>query len=142
MKLCLVENCNLKYYCKGYCIKHYQRVKRKLPLNMPDKTKDEYLQGNFDFIHLSRDSWALSLKRIFGNKCMICGWKEASCEAHHIIPRSKGGVNSVYNGVVLCPNHHKLADIKKISVEDLIKINLKALVGRAEKEPEYVCLDN
>jgi len=28
MKICKVKNCDIKYYSKGYCIKHYYQIKR------------------------------------------------------------------------------------------------------------------
>lgn len=47
-------------------------------------------------------------------KCFICGWQEASCDIHHIIPRSSGGSDNFDNLAVLCPNHHRLADQGKL----------------------------
>ena len=47
--------------------------------------------------------------RIKGNKCERCGWAEARCDVHHITPRAEGGKNFVSNGVVLCPNCHRVA---------------------------------
>lgn len=49
-----------------------------------------------------------------GFQCFICGWHEDSCDIHHIVPRNKGGTNDLSNLSVLCPNHHRLADRKKL----------------------------
>ena len=38
-----------------------------------------------------------------------CHQKPAHCQAHHLIPRSKGGVTALHNLVLLCPFHHLIA---------------------------------
>lgn len=69
----------------------------------------------------------------YGSKCAICSW--TACEGtatpsgkaqpargneiHHIIPVSKGGTDSWDNVVLLCPNHHKQADLGLITPEEL-----------------------
>ena len=45
--------------------------------------------------------------------CMICGFNRAIDKAH-IIPKSKGGRKCIW----LCPNHHRLFDRDKLSVEE------------------------
>jgi hypothetical protein len=57
----------------------------------------------------------IALQRANG-KCEFCGtagFKTASgllfLETHHIIPLSKGGADSIYNVVAICPNHHREA---------------------------------
>jgi len=46
-----------------------------------------------------------------GNRCEdpTCR-KTGNLEIHHIKPRHEGGTNSVWNLLVLCPNHHDLAN--------------------------------
>ncbi len=39
--------------------------------------------------------------------CQICGFDKI-VDAHHLIPKSKGGSHDVSNLIVLCPNHHKM----------------------------------
>lgn len=48
-------------------------------------------------------------------KCSNCGWNEASCDIHHIVPQSKGGTNDHTNLTNLCPNCHRLAHSNKLS---------------------------
>lgn len=54
------------------------------------------------------------VRELYGDKCMICGWMEAPCDAHHIVPARSGGTHALSNLIVLCPNHHRLADLEKI----------------------------
>jgi predicted restriction endonuclease len=49
----------------------------------------------------------------------VCGWEEAACDGHHIRPVGKGGKNALANVIVLCPNHHRLADVGKLTEDDL-----------------------
>lgn len=121
-KLCKHPNCFKKYYAAGYCIMHRQRKIKNLPMNMEHNTKDEYLRGNFDFVHLDINSWSKSVKNIFSDRCMVCGWNKTSCDTHHIIPKSKNGLNSLKNAVILCPNHHRLAHENKITIDELQKL--------------------
>ena len=41
-------------------------------------------------------------------KCEICTLDFPSCDTHHIISKSKGGTNDVWNKTSLCPNCHRL----------------------------------
>lgn len=56
-------------------------------------------------------------------KCAVCGWGfnmtpfrgsyqwSSSIHFHHIIPASAGGLHDDSNIIVLCPNHHRVADM-------------------------------
>lgn len=55
-----------------------------------------------------------------GNACEICGWKNpvpdlfqrstiSIVQAHHIVPAACGGLATVENLILLCPNHHIIA---------------------------------
>ena len=68
-------------------------------------------------------------------KCALCGWQATNeliilngkahyskgNEIHHITPLSKGGEDSLDNLILLCPNHHKQADMGLIPKDTLIK---------------------
>jgi hypothetical protein len=56
----------------------------------------------------TRHSWAKAVIRHYGNKCMRCGWDEARCDAHHRDPKAAGGLHTIQNGIVLCPNCHRV----------------------------------
>lgn len=58
----------------------------------------------------------------FGGKCIICGFDEV-VEVHHIIPRRVGGDDSPENLILLCPNHHAMADRGMISVKGVPLMN-------------------
>ena len=130
---CSIENCKDKHYCNGFCIKHYQRDKKDLPKNLEYKTKNEYLRGNSEFIHRTLTAWSNACKQFFGDKCIICGWDEAPCDAHHVLPKSKQGKNSLYNCAILCPNHHKLAHTNKLKL-DLLQELVVTLIDKKYKE--------
>lgn len=52
-----------------------------------------------------------SLINKVGTRCCYPNCSQSvGLEVHHIIPRSQGGTNKENNLIVLCPNHHHLAD--------------------------------
>lgn len=72
------------------------------------------------------------LKRL-GLSCFKCGWNEASCDVHHIVPRSKGGTNDHTNLTILCPNCHRVAHEKNQADFK----NFEEVVGDKWKEYYY-----
>ncbi len=71
-------------------------------------------------------SWRKALVKRFSDACMRCGWKLAPCDAHHILPRSKGGTQTLENGILLCPNCHRLADLGLVSADELGQVRATA----------------
>lgn len=64
-----------------------------------------------------------SIKRVHGNKCVICGKTEKQVgilEKAHIKARSRGGSQVL----PMCPTHHKMYDSNKLSATQLRKIGL------------------
>lgn len=73
----------------------------------------------------------------YNSSCVICGWKieqkysygkylhQSGCEIHHINPVSNGGKDVFENCILLCPNHHKEADLGIISKSLLFSYVLK-----------------
>ncbi len=55
----------------------------------------------------TRHAWAKAVIRFYGNKCSVCGWNKARCDAHHRKHKSKNGLHTIKNGIVLCPNCHR-----------------------------------
>lgn len=56
----------------------------------------------------TRCAWAKAVIRHYGNACSRCGWDKARCDAHHRVKKSEGGLHTIANGVVLCPNCHRV----------------------------------
>jgi len=62
------------------------------------------------------------LQEFGGQKCLICGWDEASVDVCHITPRKEGGESTLRNVVFLCPNHHRMYDEGLIQREHLVAL--------------------
>jgi len=56
----------------------------------------------------TRHSWAKASLRHYGNSCERCGWNAARCDVHHRHPKAKGGLHTIANAIVLCPNCHRI----------------------------------
>jgi len=56
----------------------------------------------------TRHAWAKAAIRAFGNACQICGWDKARCDVHHREPKANGGLHTLANAIVLCPNCHRI----------------------------------
>ncbi len=52
--------------------------------------------------------WKKAVRSYYGLACVSCGYqkKEIINHCHHRIPTSKGGLNTVRNGIVLCSRCH------------------------------------
>lgn len=77
-------------------------------------------------VYANEGSLAKAMKRLFPNECMRCFWKEGSCDIHHIQKQSDGGLHTLSNSIILCPNCHRLAHESKISFNDLVTIRANA----------------
>jgi hypothetical protein len=67
-----------------------------------------YAVQNGNRCYKTKHGWAKAVIRKYGNKCQICNWDKAKCDAHHKIAKAKGGLHTIENGIVLCPNCHRL----------------------------------
>lgn len=84
---------------------------------------------------LKRDYTAVQkLKALYNDECQICGFTiEKSnggrySEVAHIVALADGGMDNIRNMLVLCPNHHKLLDFGKLTVD--ISKNIASLNGK------------
>ncbi len=71
-----------------------------------------------------RKKFTDKVKEKYGSSCEICKWSKARCDVHHIIPLCKGGTNDYDNVIVLCPNHHRIADTIQITTRKELKKKL------------------
>lgn len=83
--------------------------------------------GGAQVFFTQRSSWRKALLHLYSDGCMRCGWNLAPCDAHHICPKRMGGTYLIENGVLLCPNCHRLADLGLISPEELRRAREAAL---------------
>ena len=60
-----------------------------------------------DEVFVSKKAWTDAAIAKFGNTCQRCGWDAARCDTHHKIARKDGGLNTMENAEVLCPNCHR-----------------------------------
>ena len=67
-----------------------------------------YAIGNGEHCYKTRHSWAKAAIRHYGRACMQCGWNESRCDVHHRMPKSQGGLHTIANALVLCPNCHRI----------------------------------
>lgn len=89
--------------------------------------------------------------------CEVCGWvppedilrrlngwrtrHNSVLEAHHIIPCCEGGTDEEANLVVLCPNHHAIADAVNRGTgvsAPRTKADLVDLLYRIDNDPDSV----
>lgn len=56
----------------------------------------------------TRHAWAKAAIRHYGNRCERCGWAAARCDVHHRIAKARGGLHTLSNAIVLCPNCHRV----------------------------------
>ena len=125
---CSIEGCSNNPTAKGLCGTHYTQTRK---VNKTYKQNNK-LREDINFVYKDRNNWSLSVKEIFTDKCMICNWDEAPCDVHHIKPHRESGPNSLNNAIVLCPNHHKLADIGKLDRVYLQQITDNKIISLEE----------
>lgn len=83
--------------------------------------------------HNHKGYFSKEIISLYGAKCAICGWRATEQlittpkgiqyafgnEIHHITPVNEGGKSNFSNLILLCPNHHKQADLGIIDRETL-----------------------
>lgn len=77
---------------------------------------------------LARDSrFATSVKRQYGHACALCGHQLGIVEAAHIVPVSESGSSDEsWNGIALCPSHHRLFDRNLIVLDEDLRVDVDA----------------
>ena len=67
-----------------------------------------YAIGGGEHCYKTRHGWAIAAIRHYGNKCERCGWDKARCDVHHREHKARGGLHTLSNAIVLCPNCHRI----------------------------------
>ncbi len=83
-------------------------AQRKRSASGPWNEGKSYAIKDGGHCYRTRHAWAKAAIRLLGNKCQRCGWSEARCDVHHKTPKSKGGLHTISNAIVLCPNCHRV----------------------------------
>ena len=109
----------LKYYAE-----HPEKLRRG---EKHSKATGEYTKGKYkgrieSILDVSKRTASKILKRL-NIGCCLCGWKEASCDIHHINGRKITNPHNHRNLTLLCPNHHRLFHEKKILEENVISLD-------------------
>ncbi len=99
-----------------------KRIRPRIPWN-----KGKIYIHKSKNIYANKGSWNEAMRRIYPDACMRCGWKESTCDTHHIVSKSNGGQFSLENGIILCPNCHRLADFGVIGIDELKRIKQSIL---------------
>jgi len=116
-----------RYYLKGHNNRNEARTEAQRKAwreSLKKRPKVPWNKGR-TYTHSSKkayankSSWNAAMRRLYPDTCMRCGWNEASCDTHHILPKCNGGKYSITNGIILCPNCHRLADSDLIGVAEL-----------------------
>lgn len=68
--------------------------------------------------------------------CSKCGWNEARCDLHHILPKKQGGTDEHGNLTYLCPNCHRIAHERK-QTEGFVSLDEQ--IGDSWLEHYYGC---
>jgi hypothetical protein len=77
---------------------------------------------NYDYGIKNITPWKQALIYHFGHKCFVCGYDKI-VEAHHILAISNGGLTTIKNGILLCPNCHAETHAELLNLnEALIKL--------------------
>lgn len=101
-------------YCSRKCANKHSisnEQKKKISIQIIkfwDKKgrKEKPIKIPKSILDLSKRTITKILKRAHQG-CMICGWNEATCDIHHIIPKKQGGSDNNDNLIVVCPNCHR-----------------------------------
>lgn len=101
-----------------------------------NRVRDCLISKNIYTGHKNRSRPKLAYKFKKNKVCEMCGFERA-LDAAHIIPHIKGGTMEDENLLALCPNHHRLFDNKKLTLEEAQKISYKVKNYMDYVHPKY-----
>lgn len=116
--ICSVPGCNKKASRRSgkrvLCDMHDTRLRRNGSVDII--TRERKVQSFIDELMICDDPWNYEItnnlayaeisRAVFSDTCMKCGWNKGKCEVHHRVHKSKGGLNTLNNAEMLCPNCH------------------------------------
>jgi len=84
--------------------------------------------------------------------CSLCNWNEAHCDIHHIVPKKKGGKDTMDNLICVCPNCHRklhqygekfktVSELKEKSLEKTLP-NWKDFYNPTPAASAKICIKN
>lgn len=101
------------------------------PPKLPASAKglEDYIESQrsrIASVRLYRDAtFSPRVKREYAYACAVCGLQLEIVEAAHIIPvHEKGSPDKIWNGMAMCPNHHKLFDSRSFLVRPDLQIQV------------------
>jgi len=114
-------------------------------IKMNGRNPYKWMTENFDYTFSSNSTvcWKQALVYYHGHKCFVCGYDKI-VEAHHILPLNDGGLTTIRNGILLCPNchaevHRELLDLTKA----LVKLDeLLENLYEGNQQPSCICKHN
>lgn len=89
------------------CMNHTRAQSKRRPDGVWNEGKS-YAIKDGEHCYRTRHGWAKAVLNFYGNRCQRCGWAEAKCDAHHLVPKASGGRHTIANAIVLCPNCHRV----------------------------------
>lgn len=126
----LIPDRNERGRLQRYAARHFRRNPETRPRTSWNKGR-VYVIKKIK-VYKTKTSYAAACRRVFGDACMNCEWDRATCDVHHIVPKSEGGQNILDNGVVLCPNCHRLVHVGVLTTDDL-----NAMKSRVEPRCDF-----
>lgn len=81
-------------------------------------TKGMYNENITSILQVSKRTTSKILKRL-NIGCCVCGWKESSCDIHHINGKKVNNPDGHWNLTILCPNHHRMYHNKLLGINDI-----------------------
>jgi hypothetical protein len=120
---CVIEGCSSPVEARGWCSKHYCRYKahgdplktsrvrstysiREFVVSVRELVGTTSEEELFTLEFKSVTTWSYIAKMYYGDKCSKCGWDKVTCDVHHRVSRREGGLNTLENAIVICPNCH------------------------------------
>ncbi len=117
----LLQSISLKNYYKN----HPEAIRRGEvhSKSVGNSTKGSTGKIPKSIMELSKRTITKVLKRL-NIGCSRCGWKESTCDIHHINGKKIPDHNNHNNLTIVCPNCHRMIHTHKINKTELIPLSI------------------